>query len=132
MNTSETMKARLIEYIDAFNAADAARVVALFADNASVEDPVGTPLKEGRSEIETFYAYATSVGARLELMAPPRGSHGNSASISFRVHVTAQDGQAAYIDVTDVMDFDAAGKILRMRAYWGVDDYHLGAHADVH
>ncbi len=129
MNTSENMKARLVDYIEAFNAADAARVVALFADNASIEDPVGTPLKEGRSEIETFYTYATSVGARLELMAPPRGSHGNSASISFRVHITAQDGRPAHIDVTDVMDFDAAGKILRMRAYWGADDYHVLADA---
>lgn len=129
MNTSEHMKARLVDYIEAFNAADAARIVALFADNASVEDPVGTPLKEGKSEIETFYTYATSVGARLELMAAPRGSHGNSASISFRVHITAQDGRPAYIDVTDVMDFDAAGKILRMRAYWGADDYHVRADA---
>ena len=129
MNTSENMKARLVDYIEAFNAADATRVVALFADNASIEDPVGTPLKEGKSEIETFYTYATSVGARLELMAPPRGSHGNSASISFRVHITAQDGRPAHIDVTDVMDFDAAGKILRMRAYWGADDYHVLADA---
>ncbi|MFM0040596.1 nuclear transport factor 2 family protein [Paraburkholderia sediminicola] len=130
MNTSENMKARLVDYIEAFNAADAARVVALFADNASVEDPVGTPLKEGKSEIETFYTYATSLGARLELMAPPRGSHGNSASISFRVHIAAQDGRPTHIDVTDVMDFDAAGKILRMRAYWGADDYHVLADAN--
>jgi len=56
-------------------------------------------------------------------MAPPRGSHGDSASISFRVHIAGQ-GEAAHIDVTDVMDFDAAGKIVRMRAYWGADDYH--------
>lgn len=89
MNASENMKARLVDYIEAFNAADAARVVALFADNASVEDPVGTPLKEGRSEIETFYTYATSVGARLELMAPPRGPHGNSASIRQRTCIRA-------------------------------------------
>ncbi|MEZ0603729.1 nuclear transport factor 2 family protein [Paraburkholderia sp. IW21] len=130
MNTSENMKGRLMDYVDAFNAADASRVVALFADDASVEDPVGTPLKEGKSEIETFYTYATSVGARLELMAPPRGSHGNSASISFRVHITAQDGRPAHIDVTDVMDFDATGKILRMRAYWGADDYHVLADAN--
>jgi len=124
MNTSQNMKASLLDYIDAFNAADASRVVALFADNASVEDPVGTPVREGQSEIEAFYRFATSVGARLELMAPPRGSHGNSASISFRVHIAAP-GKAAHIDVTDVMDFDAAGKIVRMRAYWGADDYHV-------
>lgn len=129
MTTSENMKARLVDYIEAFNAADAARVVALFADNATVEDPVGTPVKEGRSEIEAFYRYATSVGARLELAAPPRGSQGNSASITFRVHIASEDGRPAHIDVTDVMDFDPTGKIVRMRAYWGPDDYHVSSRA---
>jgi steroid delta-isomerase len=28
-----------------------------------------------------------------------------------------------------VMDFDAAGKIVRMRAYWGRDDYHVAGGA---
>ncbi|MGF7130090.1 steroid delta-isomerase [Paraburkholderia sp. EB58] len=128
MNTSENMKARLLEYIEAFNADDAQRVVALFADEASIEDPVGTPVKQGKSEIAQFYGYATSLGARLELVAPPRGSHGSSATISFRVH-TVMEGQPAHIDVTDVMDFDAAGKIVRMRAYWGRDDYHVAGGA---
>ena len=124
MNTSETMKASLLAYIEAFNAQDAARVVELFADDASIEDPVGTPVKHGKAEITGFYGYATSLGAKLELVAPPRGSHGNSASISFRVHTTVQE-QPAHIDVTDVMDFDAAGKIICMRAYWGSDDFHV-------
>jgi len=124
MNTSETMKASLLAYIDAFNAQDAARVVELFADDASIEDPVGTPAKQGKAEIAGFYGYATSLGAKLELVASPRGSHGNSASISFCVH-TAVQGQPAHIDVTDVMDFDATGKIIRMRAYWGSDDFHV-------
>ena len=120
---TEHMKACLREYVEAFNANDAARVVSLFADNATVEDPVGTPVKRGREEIDAFYGHATKVGARLELVAPPRGSHANAATITFKVHVPGQDGHA-YIDVTDVMEFDTHGKIVSMRAYWGADDYH--------
>ncbi len=123
MTTTAIMKAQLREYVDAFNADDAARVVALFADHASVEDPVGTPLRRGRDEIAAFYGHATTLGARLELVAPPRGSHGNSATISFKVHMKSPHG-AAHIDVTDVMEFDADGRIVSMRAYWGEDDYH--------
>ena len=122
-NNTAHMKACLREYVDAFNASDAARVTGLFADNATVEDPVGTPIKRGRDEIEAFYGHATQVGARLELIAPPRGSHANAATITFKVHVEGPNGPA-HIDVTDVMEFDAQGKIVSMRAYWGADDYH--------
>lgn len=53
----------------AFNAADAGRVVALFADDATVEDPVGSPVVAGREAILAFYRHATSLGARLDLVA---------------------------------------------------------------
>jgi steroid Delta-isomerase len=128
MIDTKIMKAQLREYIDAFNANDAARVVALFADNATVEDPVGTPLKRGREEIAAFYGHATTVGAKLELIAPPRGSHAKAATISFKVHLAGPEGRA-HIDVTDVMEFDAHGKIVSMRAYWGADDYHAAGQA---
>jgi steroid Delta-isomerase len=126
MPDTAKMKAQLREYIEAFNANDAERVVALFSDNATVEDPVGTPLKRGREEIAAFYGHATTVGAQLELVAPPRGSHANAATISFKVNMTGPTGPA-HIDVTDVMEFDAHGKIVSMRAYWGADDYHAAA-----
>src|SRR3546814_8940608 len=42
-------------YIDGFNRADPAGVAALYADDATVEDPVGSPLKTGKAEITKFY-----------------------------------------------------------------------------
>ncbi|MGT2494693.1 nuclear transport factor 2 family protein [Cupriavidus basilensis] len=71
----------------AFNAADAERVAALFADDATVEDPVGGPMIAGRESILAFYRHATSLGARLEVVAAPRGSHGNAAALRFAVEV---------------------------------------------
>jgi steroid Delta-isomerase len=121
MLDSAGMKAVLIEYIEAFNAADAQRIVALFADDAIVEDPYGSRPLRGRAAVADFYAMATATGARLEIVAPPRGSHGNAATISFVVHATFQGGPMRF-DVTDVMTFNAAGKIERMQAFWGPDD----------
>ncbi len=37
------MKQALQTYVDAFNAADAAAVTSLYADDAVIEDPVGHP-----------------------------------------------------------------------------------------
>ncbi len=122
-NKSADMKAALLAYVAAFNAADAERVAALFADNATVEDPVGSPAIAGRENILAFYRHATSLGARLEVVAPPRGSHGNAAALSFAVYAQMQ-GHSVRIDVTDVMTFGADGRITGMRAYWGPDDVH--------
>ena len=98
-NDTEHMKARLREYVEAFNANDAARVAALFADNATVEDPVGTPVKRGRDEIDAFYGHATTVGARLELVAPPRGSHANAATITgYLSSADAKEGALSFLE----------------------------------
>lgn len=128
MKTKNPMKASLQEYIEAFNAGDAQRVISLFSTEATIEDPVGTPIKRGRDEIAAFYGHATSLGARLELIAAPRGSHSNAATITFKVHVQGPTGPA-HIDVTDVMEFNTEGKITSMRAYWGEDDYHTASAA---
>ncbi|QQZ11404.1 nuclear transport factor 2 family protein [Heyndrickxia vini] len=114
------MKKSLQEYVDAFNAKDVDRLISLFADDAKVEDPVGKPAKVGRQEIESFYRESMP-GSTLELLAPPRGSHSNAATITFAVH--SQMGEHSIrIEVTDVMTFDSNGKIATMHAYWGPDD----------
>jgi len=115
-----TMKKALHGYVDAFNANDLERLISLFSDEASVEDPVGSPPKTGRQEVEAFYKESMA-GASLELLAPPHGSYSNAAAITFAVH-TEKDGRPIRIDVTDVMTFDSNGKIATMHAYWGPDD----------
>ncbi|GEN87100.1 nuclear transport factor 2 family protein [Oceanobacillus sojae] len=114
------MKKTLQEYVDAFNANDLEHLMSLFSDEASVEDPVGSPPKTGRIEIEAFYRESMT-GAKLELLVSPRGSYSNAATITFAVH-TEKKGHSIRIDVTDVMTFDSAGKIATMHAYWGPDD----------
>ena len=49
-------------YIDAFNRADVGAVVALYAADATVEDPVGSPPKSGAAEIGAFYTYSVATG----------------------------------------------------------------------
>lgn len=129
MISQQQMKQALQAYIDAFNRVDAEGIVALYADDATVEDPVGSPLKQGRKAIGEFYAYAIKSGAKLKLAAPIRGSHGNSAAMAFDVELNmpVQDNGVsktarAVIRVIDVFTFDAGGKFTSMRAFWGPDD----------
>lgn len=115
------MKQAMQAYIDLYNRDDLEGVVGLYADDATVEDPVGTPVKSGKAAIRDFYKYAMTTGARLSLAAPIRASHGTSAAMAFDVTLNYQ-GSAMVIRVIDVMTFDARGKFSSMRAYWGPSD----------
>ncbi len=125
MPDTDSMKAAMRAYIDRFNAGDLEGVLALYADNASAEDPVGTPLHQGKGALRFFYAEALKTGGRLELVAPMRGSRGNAAAMAFDVKLNLPTGPAT-VRVIDVMTFDDEGRIASMRAFWGPDDYVAG------
>lgn len=121
MSDESRMKQVLENYITTFNTGDLPGLVALYADNATVEDPVGTDVHSGRDAIEQFYRYAISTGAKLSLDAPIRGSRGNFAAMAFTVSVD-YSGHASTLRVIDVMEFDDQAKIVSMRAFWGETD----------
>jgi steroid delta-isomerase len=121
MPSQETMKAAMQAYIDSFNSADVAAIVALYAPDATVEDPVGSPLKRGAAEIGAFYTHSVATGAKLSLDAPIRGSHGNSAAMAF----SARIGPLT-VRVIDIMTFNEAGKFTSMKAYFGPGDILQG------
>lgn len=128
MISQQQMKQAMQAYIDAFNRVDPDAIVALYAQDASVEDPVGTTPKVGSKAIADFYAYAIKSGAKLKLAAPIRGSHGNSAAMAFDVELNMPQGDKlarAVIRVIDVMTFDEAGKFSSMRAFWGSSDMEV-------
>jgi steroid delta-isomerase len=121
MPSQETMKAAMQAYIDAFNSGNVAAIVALYAADATVEDPVGAPRTRGAAEIGAFYTYSVATGAKLSLDAPVRGSHGNSAAMAF----SAKIGPVT-VRVIDVMTFNEAGKFTSMQAYFGPGDILQG------
>lgn len=121
MPSEAQMKQAMQAYLDRYNQDDLEGVVGLYADDATVEDPVGTPVKSGKAAIREFYKFAMTTGARLSAAAPIRASHGNSAAMAFDVKLNYQ-GSRMTIRVIDVMTFDDAGKFSSMRAYWGPSD----------
>lgn len=124
MVSEQKMKEGMQAYIDGFNRDDLDAVVGLYADDATVEDPVGKPVIAGKQKIRDFYKYAMTTGARLSLAAPIRASHGNSAAMAFDVKLK-YEGRNMIIHVVDVMTFDDAGKFSSMRAFWGPGDMEM-------
>ena len=104
-------------YVDGFAKGDPVALAALFAENATVEDPVGTPQKRSMAEISEFYAGSMATGAKLELMGDPRCA-GDYVAFPFAVKLEF-GGQKTVIEVIDTFRIDDQGKIAEMRAFWG-------------
>lgn len=117
MLTPEQMTAAVHTYVDAFDQGDAERAVAIFADDATVEDPIGSPPYVGTDAIRNFYTVAMSTGAKLTLTGPI-GVAATHAAFPMRIRLN-WDGRPMTIDVIDTFAFDASGKVSRMQAYFG-------------
>jgi steroid Delta-isomerase len=117
MPTPEHMTAAIHAYVEAFDKGDPEIAVALFADDATVEDPIGTPLKSGIAAIREFYVGSMQTGAKLALQEPIRIG-GDYAAFAFQVQLNLNGNDLA-VDVIDTFKFNEAGKVIEMRAFFG-------------
>lgn len=117
MPLPEQMTAAVHAYVAAFDVGDPELAVALFAEDATIEDPIESPLKVGTDAIREFYVGSMNAGAKLVLQGPVRigGSH---AAFAFQAQLQ-MGGNLVTIDVIDIFKFNDAGKVIEMRAYFG-------------
>ena len=113
----DIMVAAVENYVKHFNNGDYEGVANLYAETATVEDPIGTPIKNGKSEIRKFYKMSTQLGAQLALNVPVRAT-ANAVAFAFSVTTESQNG-TIQVDVIDTFKFDSDGKVIEMCAYWG-------------
>lgn len=120
MRDAATMAAAVHTYVESYNTSDLDGILSIFAEEATVEDPVGTPLKRGHAELREFFNQGVAMGAKLALDGPVRAASGHAA---FPFHVTLEwEGKKQRIDVIDVFRFDHDGKVVEMRAFFGPEN----------
>ncbi len=103
-------------YLTAVTRGDIETIVALYADDATLEDPVGSDPAHGRDAIRAFYERALRrMSLRCERTGPVCST---GAALAFPFRLTVGDG-AMVLDVIDVFELDPSGAIRSMRAYWG-------------
>jgi steroid Delta-isomerase len=113
-----TIRSTVQAYCDAFTKRDRAAYVGLFADDAWIEDPVGTPRREGHDGIGAFFDESSGMADSIELRltGPVRVAAGECA---FPMQARPTMGGAVFcVDIIDVMTFADDGKITTMRAFW--------------
>lgn len=111
----------MTRYVELVDAGDIDGILDLYAEDARVEDPVGSSPYIGIEAVAGFYrAGLGKASARAELTGPVRVA-GRSGAMPFRVDLD-WDGRRCSIQVIDVMEFDDQGRIRSMKAYWGEGD----------
>jgi steroid delta-isomerase len=113
-----TIRATVEAYCAAFTARDRDAYTGLFAEDAWIEDPVGTPRREGREAIGGFFDESSGMADAIELRqtGPVRVAAGECA---FPMQARPEIGGTTYcVDIIDVMTFADDGRITTMRAFW--------------
>lgn len=111
------------KYMSALNAQDLNGIVALYAEDATVEDPIGTPMITGKNAIREFYGKATNIKLNVTPLGDVRIA-GDFAAFPFAISLPCETGQMR-IEVIDTFKFNEQGLITEMKAYWGEDNCHV-------
>jgi steroid delta-isomerase len=116
MATTEEIRNACETYIAAVAAGDYEKTASLYADDATVEDPVGSDAHVGIDAIHAFYKSVAGEGMTAEMIGKVQVV-GATAAFHFKIVV---DGNSI-VEPMDVMTFDDSGKITSMKAYWSFD-----------
>jgi steroid delta-isomerase len=117
--TEERIREVVERYVALVATGTADEITALYADGATVEDPVGSTVLTTREQIHGFYATLEVLDQETRLIETR--ICGGQAAFLFEVR-TVSDGVTYTLAPIDVMTFDDDGLVTSMRAFWGPAD----------
>ncbi|WP_341254566.1 SgcJ/EcaC family oxidoreductase [uncultured Dietzia sp.] len=115
--STDQIRSTADSYIAALTAGDLEAVMDLYAEGATVEDPVGNgTVHEGKAAIREFYA--SVVAMKIEGEVLEARVCGDDLLFNFEITTHFDADSKATINVWDLMTHDEQGKVTSMRAYW--------------
>lgn len=112
------INATIDAYLASFPAADRAAYVGAFAEDGWLEDPVGSPRREGHEGIGAFWDESHALADELDLV--PLGFRvviGDEAVVTLQARPVI-GGQRYALDIVDHLTFDDRGRIVGLRAFF--------------
>lgn len=119
MPSPSEIRATIESYVEMMCQSDIEGIMALYADDATAEDPVGGDVQQGSEAIKNFYSMTAPL-LQVELTGPICVA-GNECAFPLLAQLTMGE-DISYLDATDVLTFNDDGKISRMRAYWNPEE----------
>ena len=118
----EKIREVIEQYVARVATGTADEIMALFADGATVEDPVGSEVRSTPEAIREFYATLEGLEQAGDVLSVRIA--GGQAAFLFELRTKAGE-QTFTLAPIDVMTFDDDGKITSMKAYWSDADMQV-------
>lgn len=106
-------------YLELVARGSADDISALYAEDATIEDPVGSDVRRGPAAVHEFYAAIENLDKETELVSLKVAA--NQAAFLWRLRLTTGDSRSQ-VEPISVMTFNDDAKITTMRAYWSPAD----------
>ena len=90
---------------------DVPRVINHFADNAVLEDPVGTPPMVGKEAIAAYLATFPTLFNQMKLYSLDIQVGGQEAAVKWRLRFTTKTGKVFFLEGIGFFKFNSEGKI---------------------
>jgi steroid Delta-isomerase len=119
MPTPEAIKQTVNRYLELVAKGTADDLTAMYAPDATVEDPIGSDVRRGHDPIHEFYTVVANLPIETELIDVRVAA--NEAAFSWRLIATVGDNRMKTEPIS-VMVFDDGAKITSMRAYWSAEN----------
>ena len=116
----DAIRDAVARYQKTFGSGDKEGWLALFAEDGSMEDPVGSPVRKGREELSAFWDEARTLETPGRRVVHDSGPNvcGLEAAWAFHLEIPLGDEKTVYVPIIDVCLFNDEGKIVRNRAFW--------------
>lgn len=117
--SNERLREVVEQYLRLVATGTADEIAALYAEDATLEDPVGAGVLRGREAIRGFYAAIEPL--RVETTLFTLRAAAGEAAFHFEVRTITDDATFTMAPI-EVMTFDEDALITSMRAWWADTD----------
>lgn len=107
--------------------------LALFAENAVIEDPVGASMLDpegkghrGKVAIAAFYDSVISTSEKIEFTIRDSYECGSEVANVGQIRITLPGGQVGVVPIVNIYKVNDAGELVSLRSFWEADKLAFG------
>lgn len=118
MLDEQKVRSTIEAYVEGWRTQNRELWSSLFAESATLVDPVGTKAHEGKDACVAFFDSVRKMPFTFTPNVHRIAVCGDRALLLFRMEAVGPDGNGYYVEVADIFTLNDEGKILSLEAYW--------------